>query len=46
VPAFGVVWGRVFLDEPVTMNMIVGCSVILAGTAMATGTAPLQRFRR
>jgi drug/metabolite transporter (DMT)-like permease len=46
VPAFGVVWGRVFLDEPVTVNMIAGCSVILVGTALATGTAPLQRFRR
>lgn len=37
IPAFAVVWGAVFLDEGVTSQMIVGCGVILLGTALATG---------
>lgn len=41
IPAFGVLWGHVFLDEPITSNMIVGCGVILLGTALATGAAPI-----
>jgi drug/metabolite transporter (DMT)-like permease len=40
IPAFGVLWGHLFLDEPITWNMVVGCSVILVGTALATGAAP------
>lgn len=38
IPVFGMVWGLLFLDETVTTNMIAGCSVILLGTALATGT--------
>src|SRR5688500_3158836 len=37
IPAFGFLWGYVFLDEPITANMVVGCAVILIGTALATG---------
>ncbi|MBK8741518.1 MAG: DMT family transporter [Betaproteobacteria bacterium] len=37
VPAFGMLWGMLFLGETVTANMIAGCAVILAGTALATG---------
>lgn len=37
IPAFAVGWGAVFLDEGVTSQMIVGCGVILLGTALATG---------
>jgi drug/metabolite transporter (DMT)-like permease len=37
IPAFGVLWGHLFLDEPVTASMIVGCSVILLGITLATG---------
>lgn len=42
IPAFGVLWGHVFLDEPITTNMIVGCGVILVGTALATGASSRQ----
>jgi drug/metabolite transporter (DMT)-like permease len=38
VPAFGVLWGSVFLDEAVTPNMVAASGVILLGTALATGT--------
>jgi drug/metabolite transporter (DMT)-like permease len=37
IPAFGVLWGHLFLHEPVTASMIVGCGVILLGTTLATG---------
>ena len=37
IPAFAVVWGWLFLDERVTLAMVVGCGVILLGTALATG---------
>ncbi|MED5619433.1 DMT family transporter [Ideonella sp. BN130291] len=37
VPAFAVLWGALFLHEAITPAMVLGCSVILAGTALATG---------
>ncbi len=37
VPAFGMLWGALFLGETVTVNMLAGCAVILLGTALATG---------
>jgi drug/metabolite transporter (DMT)-like permease len=37
IPAFGVLWGHLFLHEPVTASMVVGCAVILLGTTLATG---------
>jgi drug/metabolite transporter (DMT)-like permease len=37
IPLFGMVWGLIFLHEAITANMIVGCAVILIGTALATG---------
>jgi drug/metabolite transporter (DMT)-like permease len=40
VPAFAVAWGAVFLHESVTAPMVVGCAVILLGTALATGLLP------
>jgi drug/metabolite transporter (DMT)-like permease len=49
IPAFAVLWGWVFLGEPLTPAMAIGCAVILFGTALATGVlAPPRRlaFRR
>jgi drug/metabolite transporter (DMT)-like permease len=37
IPAFAVLWGWLFLAEPLTAAMVVGCAVILLGTALATG---------
>lgn len=37
IPAFGVLWGHLFLHEPITTSMVVGCAVILTGTTLATG---------
>jgi drug/metabolite transporter (DMT)-like permease len=37
VPAFAMVWGWLFLGEQPTAGMLVGCGVILLGTALSTG---------
>jgi drug/metabolite transporter (DMT)-like permease len=37
IPVFAVLWGAVFLNEPVSLDMIVACAVIVAGTALSTG---------
>lgn len=41
IPAFAVLWGWLFLDEPLTGAMGVGCAVILLGTGLATGVLRL-----
>jgi len=42
IPVFGVLWGLIFLHEPVTLAMAGGCVVILLGVALTTG---MLRFR-
>ena len=37
IPVFGVLWGWLFLHENITSAMVVGCVVIVVGTALATG---------
>lgn len=37
IPVFAVLWGAVFLDEAVGLDMIAACTVIVAGTALSTG---------
>lgn len=37
IPAFGMFWGWAVLNEPVTASMLLGCAVILIGTALSTG---------
>ena len=34
MPAFGVLWGVIFLGETVTVAMIIGCLFIVSGTAL------------
>jgi drug/metabolite transporter (DMT)-like permease len=45
VPIFGVLWGRLFLSEPITPITLAACAIILAGTALVTGL-PLRLPRR
>jgi drug/metabolite transporter (DMT)-like permease len=33
MPAFGMLWGHWFLDETITVPMLVGAALIVAGTA-------------
>ena len=37
IPLFAVFWGGVFLDEPVSAQMLAGGAIILLGTALALG---------
>ena len=37
IPVFGMLWGRLFLREAITGTMLLGCAIILAGTALAGG---------
>jgi drug/metabolite transporter (DMT)-like permease len=45
IPAFAVLWGAMFMSEALTMNMAIGCAVILTGTALATGMLSLKLRR-
>jgi drug/metabolite transporter (DMT)-like permease len=46
IPVFGVLWGFVFLGEPVTANTVSGCALILVGTWIAVrGGQSLWRAR-
>ncbi|WP_159836251.1 DMT family transporter [Burkholderia sp. 8Y] len=49
IPIFGILWGALFLGEHVSAGMAAACTVVLAGTALATGVVkrlPLVRGRR
>jgi len=37
IPVFGLFWGAVFLGETLTPAMLLGCAVILLGTALTVG---------
>jgi len=40
IPAFAALFGWLFLDEAITLSMVVGAAVILVGTALAMGLVP------
>jgi len=46
IPVFGILWGHLFLHEPVTPQMILGGLVVLVGTALITGFNPAALFKR
>jgi drug/metabolite transporter (DMT)-like permease len=35
IPIFAMLWGTIFLQESITRSMVLGCSLILIGTAIA-----------
>jgi drug/metabolite transporter (DMT)-like permease len=37
VPVFGMIWGVLFLGEPLTPGRVVGCAIILLGCALILG---------
>ncbi|MEO0373840.1 MAG: hypothetical protein AAF329_04280 [Cyanobacteria bacterium P01_A01_bin.17] len=42
IPIFAIVWGAIFLQENITPSIVVvGCSLILLGTAIANSAHPL-----
>jgi drug/metabolite transporter (DMT)-like permease len=46
IPVFGVLWGRLFLGEPVGWHTFAGSLIVVVGTAMVTGFAPRLLLRR
>jgi drug/metabolite transporter (DMT)-like permease len=38
-PAFAAFWGWLLLDEPITMNMLLGMALVLFGTALVSRSA-------
>jgi drug/metabolite transporter (DMT)-like permease len=43
VPVFGMIWGVLFLGEPLTPGRIAGCAIILAGCALILGLIRMPR---
>lgn len=43
VPVFAVVWGGWLLDEAITLAMVLGGAVIVAGTALVLGLLPRKK---
>lgn len=43
IPMFAMLWGATFLAEAITLPLLAGCALILAGTALATGVVKLPR---
>jgi drug/metabolite transporter (DMT)-like permease len=37
IPVFGMIWGELFLNEFITLRMLIGAAIVLLGTALATG---------
>jgi drug/metabolite transporter (DMT)-like permease len=39
IPVFGVLWGALFLSEPITPRMLLGGAIVLLGTGLVTRAA-------
>ena len=49
IPVFGVLWGTLFLHEPIGVHTIAGSLIVVVGTALVTGFDPrvlMPRVRR
>lgn len=46
IPLFATVWGTLFLAEPLSLRLLVGGAIVLAGTALAVGVLDRLRSRR
>lgn len=46
IPAFALLWGWLLLGEVPTVTMLIGCAVILLGTALATGMLKVPGLHR
>ena len=45
IPVFAILYGALFLGEPVTLDMLMWGSVVLIGTALSTGVLKLPALR-
>jgi drug/metabolite transporter (DMT)-like permease len=46
IPLFGVLWGFIFLGEPLAANTLLGCALIIAGTWVAARRARSGSIQR
>ena len=46
IPLFGVLWGTLFLGEPLTWNALAGCALILCGTWIAARDGRVKPARQ
>lgn len=46
IPVFGIIWGHVFLNEPLNAEIIFDATLIISGTMFITGFNPLRMFQR
>jgi len=44
VPVFGVIWGAMFLNEPISTGMVVGLVIILLSVGLVTGMISPQKI--
>jgi drug/metabolite transporter (DMT)-like permease len=42
IPAFGMFWGWLFLQEPITLNMLAGFALVLVATTLVMGLGPFK----
>ena len=40
IPVFGILWGRLFLGEPIGIHTLAGSAIVVVGTALVTGFTP------
>jgi drug/metabolite transporter (DMT)-like permease len=45
MPVFGMLWGALFLGEPITLPMIAGCALIIGGATAVLRPAPVAPRR-
>jgi drug/metabolite transporter (DMT)-like permease len=43
IPLFGVAWGHLFLNEPVSSGMLMGAALVLVATALVSGFNPFAK---
>ncbi|TAG78355.1 MAG: hypothetical protein EAZ24_06800, partial [Burkholderiales bacterium] len=42
-PAFAAFWGWLFIDEPITSNMLIGMALVLVGTALVSSGRAIRK---
>jgi drug/metabolite transporter (DMT)-like permease len=45
IPVFGLLWGRIFLDEALGLRTLIGSAIVLLGTALVLRAAPGSQKR-
>lgn len=46
IPLFGSLWGALFIDEEITVMMVVGMTIVLFGTALVTGVIKVGQLSK